>query len=54
MEMSIGAQVNGKLIYKSKAGIVQEDKKAEVRSQLSLGNSEIRAEARNPLPVQSH
>ncbi len=28
MEMSIGAQVDGKLIHKSETGIVQEDKKA--------------------------
>ena len=29
LEMSIGAQVDGKLIYKSKAGIVQKDKESE-------------------------
>ncbi len=29
MEMSIGARVDGKLIHKSKAGIVQKDKESE-------------------------
>ncbi len=35
MEMSIGAQVDGKLVHKSEAGIAQEDKKAVAK--LSFG-----------------
>ncbi len=37
MEISIGAQVDGKLIHKSETGIVQEDKKAVVK--LSFGRA---------------